>query len=98
MAEKYSADWLHDQVREHGYTHLEHHDCSLCGYMTSYLFENGDVLFDAGCDCTRRQALREASYGDVAHWLGMQSSDDIRDQILKGLRPISTTASEPDNG
>ena len=87
--QKYSADWVREEVKRRGASLLLHHDCSLCGYPTAYHFGGpfAEVVFDAGCDCTHRSSLREASYDAIADWLAMQSSDDIREAIMSGLRP-----------
>lgn len=86
MSEKYSADWVREQVTEKKATTLDHHSCGLCGYMTNYAFQpGGNVYFDPGCDCTWGGHL-PSSFEAVADWLAMQSSDETRDRIMSGLR------------
>jgi hypothetical protein len=93
MSDKYSAEWVAEQVAANGYTQLDHHDCSMCGYICRYVFEPRNVVyFDPGCYCTSGSGPRFASYEDVAGWLAMQSSDEIRESILKGFRPTPASS------
>lgn len=83
---KYSEAWVRFEVEQRGASQLDHHRCSMCDYMTRYLFRCGLVHFDAGCDCSQSSSIRDSSYEAIADWLAMQSSDEIRDDIWKGLR------------
>jgi hypothetical protein len=63
-------------IREKGLLRIGHHKCSMCGYPTGYVVDDGDVVaFDAGCDCTGRYVLRPASVEDIAATLNMQSPE-----------------------
>ena len=84
-ATKYSAQWLANEITRNNYKALGHHNCGFCGYMTAYEFEVYGVYFDPGCDCTRGER-RASSCKEIAEWLAMQSSDEIRDSILQGWR------------
>lgn len=41
-------------------------DCSMCGCPLCYLFRDGGVFFDAGCDCTGRSSIEPRSWRDIA--------------------------------
>ena len=81
---KYTAEAIAATVREHGYCMLMHHSCAFCGVWVRFLFGPDDrVVFDPNCECASSfGGYRISSYQDISDWLGMQSSDDIRDKIL----------------
>jgi hypothetical protein len=64
-----------------GITNIDHHNCSMCGYMTRYFVEGEDLFFDAGCDCTRRQVCSRRSWQDAADWINLQTRDEIKQRI-----------------
>jgi hypothetical protein len=92
MSDKYSAEWVREQSA--GKTRLDHHDCGGCGYMTAYIFDGPNVLFDPGCYCSRYgpSPMEPRSYESIAEWLAMQSSDEIRDRIMSRLNTEPTPA------
>lgn len=57
-----------------GISRVEHHDCSLCGYMTAYLIEDGQLYFDPGCDCSPHGPVppEPRSWDEAAKWINMQ--------------------------
>jgi hypothetical protein len=74
---------------------IEHHDCGMCGYMTSYLVNRGELFFDAGCDCVRyAPPPRLVSWDDAADWINMQSSAEWKTKIAKSFG-IDLAASQP---
>lgn len=85
---KYSAEWVRDQVRSANAYKLDHHECSLCGVMVRYGFNppgtEPEVYFRSMCGCSYSPD-RPATWDDVADWLNMQSSDEIRERIWHGL-------------
>ncbi len=44
------------------------HDCSICDYECGYLFnyQGFEVVYDSGCDCTRRYVKQERCWDNVA--------------------------------
>ncbi len=62
-----------------GITHWDCHECGLCGYMCRWIFgENHEiVVFDHGCDCTRRYIHSTRTWDDVANNYNIQTSDEI---------------------
>lgn len=45
------------------------HDCSFCGYQCGYVFYDGRVFYDSGCDCVNHPSNWEdkpRSWEDVA--------------------------------
>jgi hypothetical protein len=90
---KYSAAWVKYEVESRKAYQLDHHNCSFCGSMVKYVFINGQVEFDSNCDCSRHRTRRAAaSYQEIADWLAVQESDEIRDNIWKGLRVVPAEA------
>lgn len=80
-----TAAQVKNAIQRNGITSIDHHDCSICGYMCRYVIrESGNVFFDPGCYCTEGQ-YRDASYQDIANWYNMQSNDDVRARIGKAI-------------
>lgn len=80
-AVKFSADWIREQLDPMNTNTLLHHDCSICGVWTKYVFyPDGTVLYVSSCGCSW-STPRQSSVEDVAGWLAMQSSDEIREKI-----------------
>jgi hypothetical protein len=84
---KYSAEWVREQVIEKKATRLNLRCCSLCNTQLYYSFEPaGVVTFSNACECVRYyEPPRPSSFEEVASNLAMQSSDEIRDNIMTGL-------------
>lgn len=96
---KYSEPWLRTLVVANGYSKLLHHDCGGCKYWVRYLFlppyeespdprvgPRRDVFFDPSCNCSsHHDDPRPSSFQEIADWLKMQSSDEIRDRILSRM-------------
>lgn len=80
----YSAEAI--KQRAQGKVFLDHHDCSICGGMVGYVMGGERVVFRSSCGCSWSPD-RESSFQDIADWLAMQSSDEIRDRILQGFKP-----------
>jgi len=72
---KVTAQQVEEAVNKSGITKLDHHDCSMCGYMCAYLFRDGLVGFDAGCNCVTYHDIRQASYQEIADWINMQNEE-----------------------
>ena len=54
--------------------------------MVKYVIYDGTVEFDSNCNCTDWTPRHPSSFEDIADWLAMQGSDDVRDRIMTGLR------------
>lgn len=94
-AAKYSAEWIREHVRTTGAYRLDHHRCGMCNSMVAYRFgAPDDVFFDSSCDCSSSPE-HLSSWSEIADWLAMQSSDEIRDRILSGFRyPAKSEAAQ----
>lgn len=56
------------------------HNCSMCGYECGYIFfmfEEAEVAYDHGCDCTRRRDKSKRDWSDVADQYNMQKHPDV---------------------
>lgn len=82
--QKYSADWIRQQAQEKDASWLVNHDCSLCGTDVGYIINGDAVYYRSGCGCSWSPD-RPSSFQDIAAWLAMQSSDEIRDRIMSKL-------------
>lgn len=81
MSETVSAQEVREAMEANGITYVEHHDCSLCGYMTNYFVQDGTLYFDSGCDCVTHRRTREVDYQQAADWINMQANPAIRIKI-----------------
>lgn len=55
-----------------GIEYVEHHSCSICGYMTAYVVVDGDLYFDPGCDCGHRAPYQPRNWQDAADHINRQ--------------------------
>jgi hypothetical protein len=63
-------------------TSVDHHMCSLCGYMTKYVVgDDGELWFDSGCYCSSG-GWRSSSYQDAANWINMQPGTEGRKRLM----------------
>jgi hypothetical protein len=88
---KYSAEWVRGQAAAIDAQWLDHHRCGLCNKMVGYPIRGDEVRFRSACHCSWSPD-RPSSFQDIADWLAMQSSDEIRDRIMEGLQPRPATA------
>lgn len=89
---KYSAEWIKALAIERGATQLIHHKCATCYKNVRYSIvnlESNILTFDAECLYGGREhgPRRASSWEDIAEWLAMHSSDEMRDKTLEGLIP-----------
>jgi len=82
---KFSAEWVKKQVVDNRYQSLDHHTCSMCGYMVNFRFSGDIVTFDPGCFCSWG-SQRPASFSEISEWFHMQDNDTVREVIAKGFR------------
>lgn len=64
-----------------GITIIDHHDCSICGYMVSYFILGDQLYFDSGCDCGISSQPTVRTWQEAADWINMQTREDIREKI-----------------
>lgn len=65
-----------------GISKVDHHDCSICGYMTAYIIEGDNIYFDAGCDCSSSGGPpRPETWEHVADWINMQRTPEARNDL-----------------
>ena len=76
----FTGDEVEAAMKAAGIARVEHHACSLCGYMTSYVIEGGRLYFDSGCNCSWG-GWRPAQFDEAADWINMQDRDDIRAKL-----------------
>jgi hypothetical protein len=89
MATKYSAPWIRNLVKEKGAGWLSNHPCGICGIEVGYIFGDTRVYFRAGCDCSWTPDTA-SGYDEIAEWLALQDSDEVRDKILKPITDMPT--------
>lgn len=54
---------------ENNIHHWAIHDCSICSYECGYMFfqyEDAEVVYDSGCDCTHRSVKKPHTWDHVA--------------------------------
>jgi hypothetical protein len=81
---------VRDAAQAAGITSIDHHECSICGYMVGYFVESGDLYFASGCDCSWSPPTYRG-WGAAADWINRQSDPAHRDRIrgLFGLPPAT---------
>lgn len=77
-----------DEVREAatkaGITHVDHHDCGMCGYMCNHTVKGGQPFFDPGCNCvTYYTPPRPVSWDSIADEINMQSKAKWKIEIAR---------------
>lgn len=92
MSDKYTAEAVRELAK--GKNWLDHHDCSFCGQMVGYMINDDEVDFRSACGCSWSPD-HPSSFQDIANWLAMQSSDEIRDRILRGFKPPAPLQESP---
>lgn len=67
-----------------GATEIDHHPCSLCGYMTRYLIVKGALYYDSGCRCVPNgpDSISPRFWDEAAEWINMQTDDELRKNIM----------------
>jgi hypothetical protein len=82
-------------IRTRAIMRLDHHQCVMCGYVTSYVIQGDFVSFDAGCHCTGGPSYRPSSFGDIADYLNMQTPE-TRARIWGEWFPETASAAQGD--
>lgn len=67
--EPVTAEQCRATAQEKGLFRANFRPCSICGYMTAYLFSDDldEVAFDAGCNCGVGRTLRKTDWADFAN-------------------------------
>lgn len=76
-----TANDIKRAVDESGLCGIAVHECSICRYQCGYVFKDGGVLYDRGCDCVTYQDLAPSSFDDVAAFYNRQADPKIIDQL-----------------
>lgn len=76
-----SGEEVKKAVEAAGITRVDHHDCSMCGFMTHYFVIDSELYFNHGCDCTGRYRVSERSWNHAAEWVNMQSKPEIAAKV-----------------
>lgn len=83
VGQKVKAKEVEDAVKAAGITRIEHHDCSICGHMTYYSVDNGNLFYHPGCYCGDVFRPKEPrTWSHAAEWINMQSSEYIREKLM----------------
>lgn len=72
-----------EQVEKLNITRWNIHDCSICWYPCGFIFENGLVFYDSGCDCVNHINIQPRPWEDVAEQYNMQSHEKAIDNYNK---------------
>jgi hypothetical protein len=56
-----------DAIKQAGFYKL--HSCSMCGYDCGWFFDNEQMYYDSGCDCTRRYIATPSPISDLYFYL-----------------------------
>ena len=57
----------------HGINYWPVHNCSMCEYPCSYVFDDDQVHYDSGCDCVNRGSVFiKSSWHEVADFYNAQ--------------------------
>ena len=87
---KVTGEELQLAVLKSGREQLPMRNCSICGYLLSYMIIDGQAYFDSGCNCTEMPSdPRHTSWHNVARHINIQPSIEARNRIRQdwGLPP-----------
>lgn len=66
------------QAERNNITRWNMHNCSICDFACGYVFIDGLVYYDSGCDCTNQgQNLKLRSWQNVADFYKSQSKESV---------------------
>ena len=68
-------------VNENGLDRLAVHNCSICHYQCGYIFKEGGVLYDRGCDCVTYHDIAPSSFDDVADFYNRQTTPKVINEL-----------------
>jgi hypothetical protein len=92
MKERITGEEVKAMMIECNNDYVYSRQCSICRYPLGYIvrsFEDDDVVFDAGCDCTSRGPVyRYSSFDDIANSYNIQKNDEARESILSKIKQI----------
>lgn len=73
-----TAEEFKNSAKLHDIKKWDSHPCSLCGYVVGYIFPDGKVYYDNGCNCMRHAPPPTArTWEDVAEHYNMQTHPDV---------------------
>lgn len=75
---------------------VDHHDCGLCGEFTHYSVMSDQLYYSSACGCGWA-APRPVPWSAAADWINMQTSDDVRAELMKrfGFPTVDTPPPGP---
>lgn len=77
-----TAEQVREAMTRENITAVDHHECSICGYMTKYVVgDDGELWFDPGCYCTSGEGWRPSGYQGAADWINIQMNHEIRRKL-----------------
>ena len=62
------------------------HNCIMCDYPCGYIVHPNGIVYDHGCDCTKRYLTSDRTFDDIADWVNMQSREDIALRIIADIK------------
>lgn len=78
-----TADDVKTAIQSAGIERIVVRDCSICGYLMSYLISGDEVGYDAGCNCGMGFNIRPSSFADLAESHNMQTMEKHRANYRK---------------
>lgn len=64
-----TAEEFRQSAIKNNITQWSLHDCGICGYECGYMFfanDDYEVLYDSGCNCTRKNIISPTTWNDVS--------------------------------
>lgn len=65
------------KIQEKKIKEWQFRECSICNVPIGFVFENDQVYFDGGCDCSSVFGLQPRTMEDVAELYNMQSHPNV---------------------
>ena len=92
MKERITGEEVKAMMIEHNNDYAFSRLCSICRYPLGHIvrsFDEDDVVFNAGCDCTSRGPVyRYSSFDDIANSYNIQNNDKSRERVLNSIKGI----------
>lgn len=84
---KITIDDFKKSVAENGITRWNVHNCSMCNYTCGFIFNEGNVFYDSGCDCViYKMTYALASWEQVLDYYNSQTDPTYINEIHKFFR------------
>jgi hypothetical protein len=69
-------------AKAYGTSKIHTRKCSMCNYPLGYIFKDGALVYDAGCDCTSSYSLEPRMVSDLTDWLDM-NKPELFDRLMR---------------